>query len=313
MPLGLGLAYSHSPILFRPRGQWEVIYKKLTGSVSQPNRAAAETPEVLDAYLVRIETAFANLKHQLEIYQPTAIVMVVSDKARVFGNTQTPQINIFVGTELWGSTSYTELSEKHSEADPVTIACHSELSSWLADELTEEGFDINVSRIFRPIGDPDGGTVNAITDSAKKLISESNVPIIPLYINSHKDPAISGHRMPPLGKAIAKALDERPERVAVMACGGLSGDPLGYLAGWIDETLDQWVISRLTRGRSEQLKTLWDLDSDTVRGQTREIRNWIVVGSAMESLGAKATFLDYIPLHHSTVGTAFAYWLPRVP
>lgn len=309
MPLGLGLAYSHSPILFRPRSQWEAIYEKLIGSVPQPNRATAETPEVLDSYFLRIESAFAGLRYRLEAYRPEAIVMVVSDRGRVFGPTQTPQLNVYVGSDLWGSTRYPELGEKHDESTPLTVPCHSELSAWLVDELTEEGFDMNVSRTFKPMGDPAGGTVNAITDTVQKLTPRLKVPIVPLYVNAHRDPAISGHRMPPLGKAIAKVMGERPERIALIACGGLSGNPQGYLAGWVDETLDQWVMSRLSRGRSEQLNTLWDLDSDTVRGQTREIRNWIVVGAAMEAIGTKATFLDYIPFHHSTVGTAFAHWL----
>ena len=310
MPLGLGLASSHSPVLFRPRDKWEAMYKQLIGSVAQPNRAGTETAEVLDQYAQRIEAGFNGLRQRLEAYRPDALIMVVSDKDRVFSATQIPQLSVFIGEEVWGSTRYPELGEPNDESARLTVPCHPELALWLVDELTEEGFDMNVNRTFKPMGDPEGGTVHTITDPVQKLTPSLNVPIIPLYVNAHKDPAISGHRMPPLGRAIARVMGERSEKIAIMACGGLTGDPNGYLAGWVDETLDQWIISRLRRGRAEQLQTLWDLDSTTVRGATREVRNWIAVGAAMEAVGAKATILDYIRFHHATVGTAFAYWEP---
>jgi protocatechuate 4,5-dioxygenase beta chain len=116
--------------------------------------------------------------------------------------------------------------------------------------------------------------------------------------------------MPPLGQAIARVLSERDEKIAILGVGGLSGEPHGYLAGWVDELLDDWVLTRLRRGRSEQLASLWDVESITLKGETRGIRNWIVVGAAMETLGAKAKIVDYIRFHHATVGTAFACWEP---
>ena len=70
-------------------------------------------------------------------------------------------------------------------------------------------------------------------------------------------------------------------------------------------------IDSATAPPSEQLQTLWDLDSDTVRGATGEVRTWIAVGAAMEAVGAKAVVVDYIRFHHATVGTAFAYWDPQ--
>ena len=45
MPLGLGLAVSHSPLLYRPRDQWEDIYQKLIGEIAQDPRSEVETPE----------------------------------------------------------------------------------------------------------------------------------------------------------------------------------------------------------------------------------------------------------------------------
>lgn len=309
MPVVLGIACSHSPTLYRPRERWDDLYKHLIQDVPQPNRAATETPETLDDYHKRIESGFDTLKKQIADAKPDAVVVLTSDKQRVFNETQVPQISVYVGEEIWGTSHYEEMGESPSDGEQVTLACHTGVSAWLADELAEEGFDINESRFFKPMGAPEDGVGQAMTDPVRRLLGRE-VPIVPVFVNAHRQPAISGHRMPALGRTMASVLDERDERIVILASGGLSGDPRGYLAGWVDERLDDWVLSRLRRGRSEQLETLWDLDSDVVRGATAEIRQWIAVGSAMESLGAKATVVDYLRFHHATVGTAFACWQP---
>lgn len=311
MPVGLGLACSFSPLYFRPRTQWEDIYKKLIKDVPQPNRAGVETAETLDSYHARVGGAFDKLHGLLAAYKPDAVVMVASDTGRVFGASQIPQLNVQTGDEVWGTTHYTELDEPPSMGQRATLKIHRPVAAWLVDELTEEGLDMNVSRFFKPLGSPSEGAPHALTDAYQRIVGDLMTPVVPLFVNAHKDPAITGHRMPVLGRAMAKVLSEREERIAVLAVGGLTGDPQGYLAGWVDELMDDWILSRFRRGRSEQLQTIWDVDSITVRGATREVRNWIAVGSCMEALGAKATLVDYIRFHHAAVGSAWAYWQPE--
>jgi Catalytic LigB subunit of aromatic ring-opening dioxygenase len=310
MPLGLGLAVSHSPVYYRPREQWEEIYQRLVGEVPQDTRAEIETPEVLDDYETRLDAGFGTLKSALESYEPDALVIAMSDTGRVFGSAQVPQLSVFVGDEIWGTTHYAELGEQADETKKVTLKVHQPLAAWLVDELTEEAFDMNVQRFFKPLGEPENGAPHSLSDPYQRLAAELNLPVVPLFINSHLDPCITGHRMPPLGRAIARVLSERDERIAMLGVGGLSGDPHGYLAGWVDELMDDWVLSRLRRGRSEQLKTMWDVESITLRGATQSVRNWLVVGAAMEQLGAKANIVDYLRFHHAAVGTAFATWKP---
>ena len=283
---------------------------KLTGNVSQPNRSKQETPKKLDEYFLRIQSSLLTLKRELEIYRPDHLIVVMSDTSQVFGPKYTPQLSIFTGAEFWGSGQYTELGESHL-GHRITLKGSPDMGLFFADELTELGFDINENRIFQPEGNPEAGVPASLANSLNFLLEDISCPVIPIFVNAHVNPAISGHRMPALGKAIAKVGLLKRDKIAILGLGGLSGDPGGYLAGWIDESLDQWVISRLKRRRSEELKSIWDLDSDTVRGQTREIRNWIVTASAMESIDAEPKFLDYIRLHHATVGIAFAVWKPE--
>jgi hypothetical protein len=308
MALGLGLAVSHSPLYYRPREQWEDIYRKLVGDVPQDTRAEIETPEVLDQYQTRLEAGFDALRSGLASFRPDALVVAISDTGRVFGGAQVPQLSVVVGEEIWGTTHYAELGEQPNESKKVTLKVHQPVAAWLADELTEEGFDMNVNRFFKPLGEPENGAPHTLTDTYLRLAADLDLPVVPLFINAHLAPCVSGHRMPPLGRAIAKVLSERDERCAILGVGGLSGDPQGYLAGWVDELMDDWVLSRLRRGRSKQLETMWDVESITLRGSTESVRNWIVVGAAMEELGVKAKVVDYIRFHHASVGTAFALW-----
>ena len=130
-----------------------------------------------------------------------------------------------------------------------------------------------------------------------------------------------------LGTAMGEALEDMPGKVALLSVGGLSHNPNGDRAGWIDNRLDNWVLDRMRRGDVSRLKTLFDVDSDTVRGGTGEIRTWIAAGAAMERVAAErgltrpittatgtrhrgvgATVVDYIPALRTMTGIAFAYY-----
>jgi hypothetical protein len=90
-----------------------------------------------------------------------------------------------------------------------------------------------------------------------------------------------------------------------MASGGLSHDPTGPRAGWVDEPLDRWFLERLERNDSEALKHLFTFDSETLRGGTGEMRAWITVAGAMRR---PAKVIEYIASNHAKVGLGFACW-----
>ena len=67
--LGLGLAVSHAPSMFRGLEHWPPIHRVLAGHVPQPPDIEKETSEVLQSYIQRIDQGFEVLKAQIE---PTA-------------------------------------------------------------------------------------------------------------------------------------------------------------------------------------------------------------------------------------------------
>ena len=303
--LGLGLASSHAPAMFEPKERWPLVYSRIPEYTkeSQPHTANLETPEVIQGYIDRINAAFDVLRQQLEAYQPEALIVVGDDQGDMFDASNNPTFAIYTGEELWGldGTSYRPLEERHK----VTFPCHAELARAIHKGLIKKGFDLASCAVFKPVGRAAHGVSHMVAHPVPTLIPRLDIPIVPLFMNEYFPPLPTAERCYNLGRALAQVLAACPERVAIYASGGLSHDPAGPRAGWIDEPLDRWFLERLERNDGEAIQHLFTFDSDTLRGGTGEIRAWITVAGAMQR---RATVVDYIRAHHSKVGLAFAYW-----
>lgn len=305
MPLVLGQAISYSPLLYRPRKRWPDVRKLLVGDVTQPRSALEETPELLDAYACALDEAFWLTAERLDRAQLDALVTLCADRGRVFGLRNTPQLHLFVGEEMWGDPSLAELGEPPT---PVGVRCHAPLARFLSEELAVHGFDVSESSVFEPAGDPERGAGSAFIEPVVRLAVGAGCPVIPIHVNAHVAPAVTGYRIAAFGAALADALALVPERVGILASGGLSGDPGGPLAGWIDAVLDRWILGRLRTGRASEIGSIFEVESQTLRGAAAEVRLWIAVGAALERSGSHAGHAVYMPLHHAAVGTAFMHW-----
>lgn len=303
--LELGLATSHAPSMFRSAEFWPAIHRELTEGVPQPPQLKEETPRVLQEYVNRIERGFAVLRERLEAARPDALLVVGDDQGEVFSTDNVPSYCVFTCSEVRGTLNVSLIGEPEEE-NHVTIRCHRELAIYLVDRLRKKGFDLSSLEVVKPAGRPKRGIGHAFTRPVVKVIPKLDIPTINLHLNAYFPPLPDARQCYELGRAIAEAFNARPERVAIMASGGLSHDPRGPRAGWIDTALDHWVLDQLKSGKSEALCHLFEFDSDTLRGGTGEIRSWIVVAGACA--GAKATVVDYIPAHHAVTGLGFAYW-----
>lgn len=303
--LGLGLASSHAPTMFEPAEVWPRAYQRRPDYTkdSQPHTAKQETPEVIQGYIKRIQAAFDVLRYQIEKYRPDALIVVGDDQGDIFDASINPTFALFTGEDLWGLTG-TTYSEPESRRR-VTFPCHAPLARHLHKRLVRAGFDLAAMAEFRPLGRPETGVSHMVAHIVPKVVPKLDIPIIPLFLNEYFPPLPSAARCWDLGVALAAALADRPERVAIYASGGLSHDPGGPRSGWIDEPLDRWVLERLERNDGEALRHLFTFDSDTMRGGTGEIRAWLTVAGA---LNRPATVVDYIRAHHTKTGLGWAYW-----
>lgn len=306
MPIGLGLASSHAPNMFVPPEKWNIRYDFLTRDVPQPPAAKDETLDVKRAYAARINQAFDELGRQVESYAPDAIIMVSDDQGEIFDqNACMPTIAIHVGESASGTLNLGFLGAE-APTERINLKGCPDLAAYLASGLVQKNFDPAILHDLRPIGKPEVGLSHGFTRTAPKLMPKLDIPVILIFLNCYFDPLPSARRCMDLGRALRELLADRPERVAIYGSGGLSHDPMGPRSGWVDEPLDRFVLDALASGKPDRLGGLFTMDSDTMRGGTGEIRNWLVTAGAMAD--EKATIVDYMAVHHAVCGLGFAYW-----
>ncbi len=308
--LGLGLAFSHAPAMFCPAELWPVAYATIPEAMreSQPRSARLETAEVIRGYIDRIHRAYEILRAQIESYRPDALIFIGDDQEDMFNSSNSPALCLFTGERVWGMSAprYMKLPP---EAARVDIKVHAELARHLLKALLRRGFDVASSGVMQPVGPhPERGVSHMLALPYPRLVPALDIPVIPLFVNAYYPPQPTAKRCWDLGVEIAEALRDRPERVAICASGGMSHDPQGPRAGWIDEPLDRWVLERIATNRGAELKNLFTFDSDTLRGGTGELRAWISAAGACQW---PATVVDYVPIHHVKTGVGFAFWPPR--
>jgi protocatechuate 4,5-dioxygenase beta chain len=304
MPIGLGLACSHAPNVFIPPEQWDVRHKAAIADVPQPLALQTETPEICRAYGERIEAGFASLKTRLDTYKPDALIMVSDDHSEVYDKDSCmPSIGIFAGE--WAEGNYRLKLPGDQSEQIVRLRTHRELANTIANGLVEMDFDLAVSREFKPAGSP-GGLGHGFTRPAPKLMPKLDIPVVMIMLNCYYDPLPTARRCIALGRALDQLLSERKERIAIIGTGGLSHDPRGPRAGWIDQPLDRAVLAAFAEGKPDKLASLYQINSDTYHGGTGEIRAWLVPAGAMGS--TKAEIIDYMPIYHVITGVAFASW-----
>jgi hypothetical protein len=115
-----------------------------------------------------------------------------------------------------------------------------------------------------------------------------------MFVNVYLPPLPTTHRCIEVGKAIGRIVASRPERVAILASGGLSHYPGTWKYYYPEYEFDRWAIQELEEGRPESLLELTGEQLDEV-GNT-EILPWVVMLGAMGL--RRGELLTYQPTAH---------------
>jgi aromatic ring-opening dioxygenase catalytic subunit (LigB family) len=150
----------------------------------------------------------------------------------------------------------------------------------------DEGFDLSFCHEMKF----DHGTMVPLSF----LTPEMNVPVVPLFFNTLAPPRPSASRCVALGRAVGRVAQALPERVAIIATGGLSHDPGERNHGVIDEQFDAKFIEAMTTSNLKQLASYLDQDLMAAGGGTPELLAWLALAGAME--GRSARSLCYEPV-----------------
>lgn len=306
MPIGFGIGSTHNTWTVRTDPEeWQEGYISRIKGKPQPRTAALETVEVLRSYIDRVQASLQTLREKLAQYDPELLIIIGGDQGEMFDRSNVPNIMMYLGEDVYG-----HVRGDSTDADLFQLKVDVETSRWLLQKLvTQEEFDIAFSTEFSPLGRGGGrGISHAFARPTPMIMPRPDTPTVLIWENTYDPPSLPAIRCYQLGQALTRLLADDDRRIAIVGSGGLSHDPGGPRAGWIDLPLDQWFLEQIKAGNGQATTAMYTFDSLTMRSGTGEMRAWITTAGAMEEAGARAEIVDYIPAHHAVTGMGFAYW-----
>jgi aromatic ring-opening dioxygenase catalytic subunit (LigB family) len=253
--------------------------------------ACAHTPQLLarpeteDRDLVlRVHAAFARVRARLADLRPDAIVMVAGDHIEGFFLNAVPALAVYVGTDCAGTFGH------YRYRFPI----HEPLARSIVEQGIERGFDLLYTQ--------DAPLDYAFYVPLHFTMPSPPTPIVPLHVNVYLPPQPTPRRCYDWGVALGEILKSRPERVALMASGGLSHFPGTDRYASPDIEFDHRVLDQLRQGHGRQLARLTSDELD--KAGNVELRTWITVLGAVGD--ARADVYCYEPSWHH--GNAVVEW-----
>ena len=129
------------------------------------------------------------------------------------------------------------------------------------------------------------------------LTPRYDLDVIPVNINCQGPPLTPLHRVWAFGKALRKACDAAPEKIAIVGTGGVSHWPATPDSGKINETWDRDFLQKWAGNRKEDLLAYTDDQTYAESGQGGfEIRTFIAIAAACEGNTGQIWFYAPIPI-----------------
>src|SRR5215471_4922611 len=246
-------------------------------------RPPSEDPAQLDADIA----AMRELGRTLEETKPDAVIVVGSDHLETFFLSSVPTFAIIAGQN----------SVAKFAGRDYNLPIHQPLAEDLLDRLVRAEFDMAYSQ--------DAVLGHSFAAVYEWVIEGRKIPVVPIFVNTYLPPLPSPQRCIALGKAIAEIVAERPERVALIASGGLSHYPGTWKYPQPAYDFDYWAIALMERGQIDPLMSLSSEQLDEV-GNT-EMLPWYFLFGALGNVPGE--LLTYQPTWHH--GHAVMRFIPN--
>ena len=246
-------------------------------------RPPTEVPEQLDADIA----AMRELGKDIEEAKPDLAIVIGSDHLETFFLSSVPTFAVVAG----------EQSHAHFAARHWHVPVHLPFADALLEKLVARGFDMAYSQ--------DAVLGHSFAAVYEWVIPGSKIPVVPIFVNTYLPPLPTPQRCAALGKAIAEVIAERPERVAIIASGGLSHYPGTWKYPQPAYDFDYWAIALMERGNIEPLLKLSSEQLDEV-GNT-EMLPWYFLFGALGNV--QGELITYQPTWHH--GHAVMRFIPN--
>ena len=230
--------------------------------------------------------AMRQLGHEMfDDPKPDAVIVIGSDHLETFFLSAVPTFALIGGERVKAAFA----------GRSWDLPCHP-MSEGLLEHLVASGFDMVYSQ--------DAVLGHAFAAPFEWVMEQREIPVVAMFVNTYLPPLPTARRCAALGQAITAFLDTRPERVAMIASGGLSHYPGTWKYPQPDYDFDRWAIAQMEAGNSEAILSLTNRQIDEV-GNT-EILSWAAMFGA---IGAQpGELLTYQPTWHH--GHAVMRFLP---
>lgn len=236
-------------------------------------RPPEEDPKQLDAGIA----AMRKLGKVLDETQPDALVVFASDHMETFFLRTVPTFAILAGDRATAAFA-------GKTWDPPI---HRGLAEALLEQLVRLDFDMAYSQ------DADLG--HSFAAIFEWILEDRQIPVIPILVNTYLPPLPSARRCAALGRAIATIINSgRPERVAVLASGGMSHYPGTWKYYKPAYDFDRWCLRELENSRSASFLDLSAEQLDEV-GNTEMLPWALALGAVGEQ---HLELLSYQPTSH---------------
>ncbi|OFW22695.1 MAG: hypothetical protein A3H97_06615 [Acidobacteria bacterium RIFCSPLOWO2_02_FULL_65_29] len=245
-------------------------------------RPPDERPEMLDASIA----AMRQLGRILDDTRPDVVLVFGSDHLETFSMTCVPTFAVIAGSRA--------RAEFGGRAFDLPV--HREMAEDLLARLVRAGFDVAYSE--------DAVLGHAFATPFEYVLGGRDIPVIPFFTNVYLPPLPTAKRCAALGKEVARIIQSRNERVAIVASGGMSHYPGTWKYPTPEYDFDRWMIAQFEMGHVEALLEMTPEQLDEV-GNT-EMLTWAAMFGAIGSRAGE--LLQYTPTWHH--GHGFMRFLP---
>jgi aromatic ring-opening dioxygenase catalytic subunit (LigB family) len=238
--------------------------------------------------LKRILASWESLRIDLERSNPDVLVMLTSEHWTNFFMDHIGAFCIGRGDRYEGPVE-PWLRVKHASVEGAPS---------LADDLLEtafaDGFELGFSYELRF----DHGTMVPLSF----LLPNMDKKVVPIFFNALAPPRPSPARCVALGRVLGRRLRQRPERIALIATGGLSHDPGERNHGVIDTDFDARFLQSMSTGIPHTLSSYTDAELFAAGSGTPELLAWLALAGAMEGHGARQICYEAVPAWATGIG-----------